>query len=587
MRGFSFVYIYYRLYVLFLSIFSASVFGIRICGGFKYSGIKKAVFMIMVLFFLDGILCYTVYRLPLLQEEITISESELEDGMDLSMISGISSSHVFYAKPELKDVDMDGSVFIQMPVGRYRSVYFANGAETWEYELEDSSIYKVLGECMMKIVISFVAGLIMAFLVFRVSAFSTERKGAIFSENIFGFLVFFFLMAQFAFNRADQIDSWTSCWYAADYSMGMGPRFFVGSLLSLFYDDFLSRNLAYGFCVVSIVLLIMCVSFLVNCVVKHTEGCVAYAVKFLVVCFLCCPGSVLALWTEGQMGRLEMYTLLLSLTGVILFHKIAYIGFQYFLITIVAVISMAIYQGYLFLYFPILAVVIICDISKNSKNSIRRWVYGGLSGIAACVAFLWFQFCSYVRYTDASSMVAALSRKTDLYVEQEAVYYECFATVIDAYKDINTSFFLTNGEFPREKLFFTIFLLVPLCSMVLAIYWNCFSMIKVKQKKIIKAPYLYCILVNMAVLPQFMLNVDWGRWFTALVINVFFGILYMSYLEFSEMKSTLGLFGGYIQQHKEAAIFCVLYLSSLDKFGARGFLRQVNILWNAVYGWMH
>ncbi len=575
MRGISFVYIYYRLYVLFLPTLLASAFGIRLFSGFKKFGIRKSVFIIMTLFSLDGILCYGVYRLPLLHEDIVISESE----MDLSTITGISSSHVFYTESEFREDHVNGNVTIQMPVGKYRSVYFLNGTETWEYELEDSPINKILTECIVKIMLLFAVGFIMAFLVIRVMSFSFAGIRLFFSENIFGILVFFFLMMQFVFGRADQLDSWSSCWYAADYSMGMGSRFFAGSLLSLFYDDFLSQELAYNFCAAALVMLIVCVAYLINYAVKRTEAPATGAVKFLVICFLCCPGSVAALWTEGQMGRLEMYTLLLSLVGVIIFHKTAHRGVRYFSVTIIAVVSMAIYQGYLFLYFPILAVVIICDIFRDRKINIKSCICGFLSCMAVGISFLWFQFCSYVKYADATSMVAALSGKTDLYVESDAVYYECFATVIDAYKDMNTSFFLANGEFPREKLFLTIFLLAPIFVLVLAVYWKCLLCVRNKNEKIMKTPYLYCAFVNLAVMPQFVLNVDWGRWLTALVINAFFGILYLSYLEFTEMKKALGVLGNYVEQHKETAVFCILYLASLGKFGARNFLPQVDMLW--------
>ncbi len=184
MRGISFVYIYYRLYVLFLPTLLASALGIRLFSGFKKFGIRKSVFIIMTLFSLDGILCYGVYRLPLLHEDIVISESE----MDLSTITGISSSHVFYTESEFREDHVNGNVTIQMPVGKYRSVYFLNGTETWEYELEDSPINKILTECIVKIMLLFAVGFIMAFLVIRVMSFSFAGIRLFFSENIFGIL---------------------------------------------------------------------------------------------------------------------------------------------------------------------------------------------------------------------------------------------------------------------------------------------------------------------------------------------------------------------------------------------------------------
>ena len=45
------------------------------------------------------------------------------------------------------------------------------------------------------------------------------------------------------------------------------------------------------------------------------------------------------------------------------------------------------------------------------------------------------------------------------------------------------------------------------------------------------------------------------------------------------MKKALGVLGNYVEQHKETAVFCILYLASLGKFGARNFLPQVDMLW--------
>lgn len=582
-RGFSFIYIYYRIYVFFFFTCLASIIAIWRFKGFKNADIKKIVCVLMLFFLLDGVLSYMVYRTPLLYESITISENELYEEKDQSLILGVSSSYVFYENPGLWHEDGNGNVVVQVPAGRDRCVHIGKGEESMKYFLEDSSPCKILTECMMKTGILMVGGFLLSIFVLRVINFSFENFKAFFLNNSFGLFTFFVLITQFIFNKADKIDSWVSCWYATDYSMGVSSRFFIGSLLSLFYNDYLNERFAYYFCCMTIILLIICVSFLTNKAIRYAEVCTIDGVKFLVICFLCCPGSIAAMWTENGMGRLEMYTLLLSLGGVIAFNYIVNAGIRYILIMIIGVISISIYQGYLFLYFPIMFTVIICDIFKNSRVNFTHCIYGALSCIVVCVSFLWFQFFSYVIYEDVSSMVASLSQKTNLNVNAEAVYYECFATVTDAYKAINTKFFLENGEFPREKLFLTICILMPIVVIILSLYGKCFSDLKNKHKKIISTPYIYCALANLAVLPQFILNIDWGRWLTALTINVFFEILYLSYMGFPEIITALRSLSHYVKEHKETAVFCIIYLSFLDKFGASGFLPQVNVLWDGIF----
>lgn len=568
--------------MLFFSAFLTSVLVIRKFLKQKTPGVKKTVFVLAILFLLDGILCYIVYRIPLFYENIPVAEDNLCEKTDLSNISRISSSHIFYTNPEVWVEDEIDHVIIRMPVGKYRSVYVEKDSETVEYFLEDSPFENIMMESILKVMFLMFGGFVLPHFLIKIFTFKFNRIKQFLKTNIYGFFSFFILMAQFAFNRANQIENWGACWYAANYSMGIGSRFFIGSILSLFYGDFLDQNLAYKFCAIAIILLIVCVSFLINYTIKHAEISIIDSVKYLFICFLCCPGSIAAMWNKGVMGRLEMYTLLLSLIGVIVFNCVKHTIIKYFLITLIAIISMAVYQGYLFLYFPILFVVIICDIFNETKTNNNYWIYGVLSCLFTGISFLYFQFFSYVKYEDATSMSKTLSQKTDLYIETTAIHYECFASVADAYKKINTKFLLTNGEFPREKLFLTFCILAPSFIIVLAIYAKCFSLLKYKQIKIIKMPYLYCILINLAVLPQFILNVDWGRWLTALIINIFFGIYYLTYLEFPEMIKALQALNAYIIKHKETATFCIIYLTLLDKFGARNFLSQVDMLWNDI-----
>lgn len=396
-------------------------------------------------------------------------------------------------------------------------------------------------------------------------------SGEWFQKSKYGFAIFIIWTIQFLLQMPKEIVGWVECWYATNYSMGFGSRFLIGSILSLFYDEYLDSRIAWLFCVVSVVLLIAACSFMLGKVIEKSEH--KLATGFLAACIIACPCSIAGYWTEENMGRLEMYTLLVTLVSVCGFLKCKKTLLKYGILVASVCVCNAIYQGYVFLYFPIIGIVLICEMFRNRFHR-KDILCIGIVITCAGITFLLFQFGSTVIFETGEEMVAAIQQKSNVYITEAAIQYELFSSITDAYNGINVPFFLTDG-YPREILFTTICLLSPVVIMGTALYLKCFEKVRYKGMFSFQTPYFWCLLMQLAILPQFLLNIDWGRWIISLFVVLFFGIFYMSYLQFEEMEYALSSLEMFLKRNYYVAFVLLVYLSVFPKFAEHGMRREL------------
>ncbi len=436
--------------------------------------------------------------------------------------------------------------------------------------------------------IAVVSGPFISFAICRLCHINFHRIKEFYQKNSWGILLFTVLFLEFIFNKSENLKPWGSCWYGVNYSMGIGSRFFIGTFLNIITGGKVSTGIAYFFCEATLVALIVCVAYLANAVIKKAEmqgenG----AIIFLVLCFVSSPGSIAGLWTEGNMGRLETYTLLIALLSVVLFWMIKKDGGRYIGITVLSIIAVAVYQGYVFLYFPIVFTVMLCDIFKETNGKRNKIIYGISACFCVAVAFLFFQFMSFVNFSTAGEMAEALRNSSDLNVSEAAIQYEFFSSIAETYNVLNKPFLIGNGEYPREKTLLLIMLMVPLVLIISGIYAVCIKEVTKNKETVFKCPYIYCLASNLAVLPQFILNVDWGRWMLAVTINLFFQIFYLYYMDFKEMRMAIKRLNLFVARNKALAVMCLLYLTIFDKFEDRIYFGQIEKLWEHFAGMLN
>lgn len=121
--------------------------------------------------------------------------------------------------------------------------------------------------------------------------------------------------------------------------------------------------------------------------------------------------------------------------------------------------------------------------------------------------------------------------------------------------------------------------MIPLILIISGIYAVCIKEITKRKESVFKYPYVYCLAINLAVLPQFLLNVDWGRWTLAVTANLFFQILYLYYMDFEEMRTAMKRLDLFIGRNKALAVMCLLYLTIFDKFEDRVYFEQIEKVW--------
>ena len=392
----------------------------------------------------------------------------------------------------------------------------------------------------------------------------------------YGAVIFCLWMIQLIIQLPEEITKWVECWYAVDYSMGLGSRFLIGSILSLFYDGFMDRRIAYVFCVVSLVFLIALCSFMLGKLLNKTKY--KAAVALLVAYLWASPASLASYWNVKNFGRLEVYTLLISLVCVSIFLKLRKKWMKYGVLCLGAIICNAIYQGYVFLYFPILFIVIVCEAYKNEFK--KRDLLGGFAVlVSACISFLFFQFGTSIVFETQAEFEAAIAAKSNVHISSGAIMCEMFMGISEVFELLIVPF-ITGDDFPREIFAITMILLTPIVVTGIALYMKCFENFKIKEKNVFKNPYFWCAVCQLAILPQFLLNIDWGRWVISIVSVFFFGVLYMVYIEMEEMNHAIALLEEFLKKYYFVAMTIVLYFTLFTKFTEHGLRNQLYIIIN-------
>jgi hypothetical protein len=246
-----------------------------------------------------------------------------------------------------------------------------------------------------------------------------------------------FLIVQLLMNPHYKICDWAAPWYVVDYSMGIGSRFFIGSVLNLLCGGFIYSRFAVAFCylfytaiIVSIVKLTSV--FAADCNQESRMGFV-----FIWILFLVNPGSVVSLWMTETFGRLEIYCFLISLICLLLYAKYGLNVITTSVITILSSISMAIYQGNIFMYYSIVMMIYIWEVISHPR-SVSKWIYVFINLVATSITFLYFQFFSFTTFDSSLSMMSALSSKTDMAMDEMVLEYAFFQPVTVAFNQVNT-----------------------------------------------------------------------------------------------------------------------------------------------------
>lgn len=443
--------------------------------------------------------------------------------------------------------------------------FFCFAVSYFDFRATGRFLWKILLLVLLvlSVVYSLCSAIVSSFIVKRVSSFLHSQ---FWFQNAPGIIIFLFLTVQFFMNCPDHLQPWSAWSYAVDYSMGFSSRMLIGTLLSMLCHGFVSESAATVFCVISTLLLNGLIAFLLNTVVSRSTPTEKSAVVFLVLCYVSSPGSVASLWTLANWGRLELYNLIITLFSVILFHKLENVYLKYFVLVVLNCINIAIYQGFIFLYFPIIFMIMVFHIIQNNHINVKHFVLGICVCLITVLMFLICQFVSSLKFNNAEEMAVALQNKSDITINAEALYFEFFGPLQELF--YFPKLYLTQGEYPREKCILLFIFLLPFLILMLYIAFHAISS-ENTAGHFYTSPLSYCLVSLLFVVPQFLLTVDWGRWMTAFTTCAFFMVFYGIFIKNIGISKTMVSISKFLSSQPYLALFILLLLGSMRKFEAR------------------
>ena len=362
---------------------------------------------------------------------------------------------------------------------------------------------------------------------------------------------------------ADALSMWHASSYVVNYTYGFASRFLAGSILRLFAGDFVSEREIYWFCFAVYVLLILLCSALLNRFYKTVPQSDQPAALFGIACFMCCPGSIAAMWESGNFGKLEVYGLLCALVGVILFRKIRSVPLRYLCLTVCACAAIMFYQGFVFLHFSILATVMIADVeqAEEGKARRRRLGFAALAAAATCVCFLCFQFFAAPSFANLQETYAEPRRHTDISMGKKAIDFEYFLPLREAYTLVTAALHDTHRRF---DLLLELLLLSPLLF-ALAYAVLRYNRGNKKPRELLNG-FNLSLLTVLFIIPQFLLNVDWGRWLTAMTVDTAFIFAYRLYIGDEKLAQLAKDLSERLRKNPAPYVLLILYLHMLSVF---------------------
>lgn len=424
-------------------------------------------------------------------------------------------------------------------------------------------------------IVTIIAALIATLLICKVFLYKQKFLHP-FQEKNYELIFFSFFLIRFILNYPGSINQWTTIWYAMDYNTaGFGSRLLMGSILHVLLGGrFVSKEVIYLYAILCLLAIIVLTSCLLGKFIRKYTPTHKEAAWFFTLCYLVSPFSIEQFWT-GEMGRLESFLVLFLLLFVIGFHKIKNIHAKYLLACIVSVICIACYQGYVFMYFPVLFTVIVLEIESNKANRKSCIIWNSIVCLVNVIVSMIFQFKTNLRYQSSDELFAKLEAHTDIDMTVGTLDCEYFMDIRKRWETFTYQFIFLSNEHPREKMLLLTLILFPLIILFICL-WK-----KIYDSEIHRAVF-WILLSDLAILPMFILNMDWGRWLAAFGCVQFFQIFYLIYTQPAGAQKAMDSLTAFVKKHGLLCILFLIYLMPLGKIHGFKFPAEVDTLMDII-----
>lgn len=227
--------------------------------------------------------------------------------------------------------------------------------------------------------------------------------------------------------------------------------------------------------------------------------------------------------------RVDIMMITVSMIGALL---IVYEKAEW-LVIVLSAAGVLFHQGYVFMYFNIILILLFFKllIAKDNK---RRWKYGSLFLISfgiGSVLFLYFEFFSR---TNGALIYDQVLAEAKLLAQNGAYHtglleHEVLGLNLD---DSEDAFRRLN----RSEFMISLVLFLPYYTIGIKFFYD---LIKNAVTKLDKFKYFVVLIGSLTMLPDFILKVDYGRWFMAVMLYYIVVILALMMMKDEGMERQL------------------------------------------------
>lgn len=363
---------------------------------------------------------------------------------------------------------------------------------------------------------------------------------------------------QFALGSYGHINPWPGVWYVMNYNDGFGSRLLPGHVLYLLSGNYHSESLLTTYVLVVLYADVILLSVIVGGFLRKSGrdiGAVYLALLYLVM-----PGGIKFLWTKENLGRPETFMLFFMMIGILIFTRIKNNALRYILLSVCIVLANACYQALIFLYFPVIFAMLAKEIEEKKE---KKYIMGAAAVcFVAAASFFVFQFATGIHYADVDEAAAVLESRTDMEIDRDALFQECFGSVRSSWLT-NSLPLIKHGEDGVLRILgcMNTMLLLPFI-LIFTYMWS--VMWQNGNKKL----YSCVLLADMLIFIQFALTMDWGRWFAAGLTVQFMELLYLYEENDRGAVAATKKFSGLIKSHTLCAAFLLIYMGMLSPLQA-------------------
>lgn len=351
----------------------------------------------------------------------------------------------------------------------------------------------------------------------------------------------------FVYSYRGILENYNSTVLAFTYRYGFISRGLIGSLYHLLdavlpmdlisYESALYTSLVVTLLIFAI-FLCLCYRMLQRCPEKYMTIVETICILFMIT-------VITTFSSRRNLGRLDIYMILLSLWAVWIIIE----GKHLWLVVPLSCLGVMVHQGYVFMYFNMILVLLFYQCLTRDKKKYLRLLVLSLLGVSAL--FLWFQFFSHIH---GESIVDGIIEEASI-LSRGGKYHETLIEAEILGKDLTREEWPMHVENWMELPIFLLFV-SPYIALGIAYFKTLLKKCSTMTEKV---KYWVVCLGAVTLLPNFILKVDYARWFLAMV--VYYLVVWMALILLGDLlvQETLFDYVNSVKRRCSGAFLLLLY----------------------------